>query len=394
MKLTKEVWAFIVFNNVMATIFSYTSIFVNLFIWGNGHNLEGVTVYNLISYIALFLSYMIGSRYLHTYSGKFVMTLSAVFTVATFVLLFYDNTQNQGLMIPGVATMSGMTSGLFWAGNNSALYFFLKPEDYTNYYSMNTMISQTVTILVPLLSSAIVYLVSYRYSFLFMLMLVVVAFVFARKLPDYAATEPLFRDFRIKTVFTKPGTKWLVPITLSSGTYAQFQNFFSMIYIFSISNNVVFVALMNVGFTIMMLFGLFIYKRTGWNDLYWLMIGIGLLLVSYSVAFTHQTFLVIFLLLLMKMGNLFFNVSNGKQTYRIQVQDEPVMRIKIGMWLEVPLVIARSSVLLIVLILFHYHLNPMVVLIPLSTIAIFAIPALQKKAVEKINSHVATEFTE
>ena len=70
------------------------------------------------------------------------------------------------------------------------------------------------------------------------------------------------------------------------------------------------------------------------------------------------------------------------------------MRIKIGMWLEVPLVIARSSVLLIALILFHYHQNPMVVLIPLSTIAIFAIPALQKKAVAKIQSHVATELTE
>ncbi len=94
------------FNNIMATIFSYSSMFVNLFIWGNGKNIEGITVYNLILFIALFLSYMMGSRYLYQYSGKFVMTLSTVFSVLTFVLLSFDTSQNQLWMIPAVAVVN------------------------------------------------------------------------------------------------------------------------------------------------------------------------------------------------------------------------------------------------------------------------------------------------
>lgn len=365
----------------MSTLFTFTSIFVNLFIWGNGSDLLAVTWFNLLSMLALFGTYLLGSRYLYKRSARFVMAGSVLFAAGSYISLYFYQASDRILMIVLVGLLAGATQGFYWSGNNAALYFFLKSEDFPAYFSINTILGQIVTVVVPLFSSAIVYWFAFKGAFLIMILLALGAMFFVFRLPVFAVDQPLFQGVRYKTVFSKAGTRWLFPMMVATGVLTQFQGFFSMIFIFHMTSNEIFVALLNVGYTIVLLGGLIVYRRTHVDENSWLIIGVILILAGYILAMTNHSMLMIFVVLFMQIGGLFFSASSGRQSYRLFMQGDPVWRTKLGIWFEAALALGRMIVLAGALMVHHIGDIPFFFLISLSTLAMFTMPFFQAKSV-------------
>lgn len=383
MNLSKEVWRLLVFTAMMSTLFSFTSIFVNLYFWGHGQSLRDVTLFNLISNLVLFAAYGLGSHLLYVRSIRFVMVSSCVFAAIAFFTLSFYHQSDRYLIIALVGIGVGMTQGMFWAANNSALYFFLKSEDYREYFSVNTMLSQAVAVCVPLLSSGVVLWLSFKASFLLMGVLVLVALWVATRLPKFSVTASLFRGIRYREVFSPPGTRWVLWVMLAIGLLLQFQSFFSMIFIFDITSNELLVALLNVGYSIVLLFALMVYKRTNIHDNIWLVTGIVLMVSGYAMALTHHHNWTIWIVLLMQVGGLFLSASTTRQGYRVAMQGDIVWRTKFGMWQEVPLVVSRSLVLGMALLVHRVGDLPFILLVSLSTAAMLFMPFFQYKSIHE-----------
>ncbi|MCY0894427.1 MAG: MFS transporter [Acidibacillus sp.] len=379
--LPKEVWALIIINMMMSIIFNFTSIFINLFLWNQGQNIFSVSLFNLSSVALLFVSYLVGSYFLYQRSIRFVLVMSCIFAGFSFFALYLSHGQAKEWMIIFVGAMSGITQGLFWSANNSALYRFLKSEQYADYFSVNTVIAQAVTILVPLFSSLIIFELTFHVAFLFMLIFVIFGLLSTLRLPNVSMHQSLYQDIGFKKTFSKPGTKWSIGAIFSSGFINQFLALFSMVFIFNITNQVGMVALLNVGYSIVSLGGLFLYRRYHISQNKWLIIGVLLIFSSYIMALYDQLTLGIMVVLFMRLGSLFFSASSSRQRYRVLMQGDIIWRTKMGMWLEIPLVLARSSVLIVALYVHEVKDGAFLLLIILSSLAMLLIPFFQTRSI-------------
>lgn len=383
MRLSSEVRNLVIFNTIMSVIFNFSNIFVNLYLWGRNHNTMSVILFNLATSVVLFFAYLFGSHYLYRFSVRFVMILACGFSMLSFALLYLYDDGSKVLVVVIIGAAVGVTQGLYWSANNAAIYFFLKSEQYPSYFSFSTVLSQLVTVCVPLVSSGVIYWFTFRGSFIIMGCLVVIALLFVLRLPKFSIDEPLFRNISYRKVFSKPGTSWSLVLQFGSGLLGQFQSFFSMIFIFTLTNNQVMVALLNFGYSVVVILGLFVYKRSNIKENVWLAIGILLLLLSYAIAMFNHPSLGILVVLLMQVGSLYYSASTGRQGYRLMMQGDVTWRTKVGIWYEVSLVLSRSFVLTVALFFRHFGDGAFIFLVVISTFTMFSIPYLQHKAIHE-----------
>lgn len=393
MGLSKEVWLLVLFNTVMETIFIFTGIFVNLYLWGSNQDLMSVTLFNLVANTVLFVGYVVGSHLLYKRSVRFVMAFSCIFAALAFALLFFYTPDNRYFIVPLVGALVGMTQGFFWGGNNAALYAFLKSEDYPNYFSANTVMQQGLSIFVPLASSGLIWWLSFKGSFLFMGVLVTGALLFVAKFPKFAIEQSLFVRIGYLDVFSLPGTGWVMLGAFAIGIIGQFQQLFSLIFTFNVTHNEVRVALLNVGYALVVFGALFLYKRVQIRENLWLVIGIILILLGYAATLVHErTSLAIAIVLLMQVGGMYFAASSGRQGFRVMMQGDIVWRTQFGMWQELSFFVSRVLVLGIALAMHHVGDAAFIVVIMLSTLSLFLMPLFQHKSIveyEHVHGHGA-----
>lgn len=382
MGLSKEVWLLVLLNTVMQTIFIFTGIFVNLYLWGANQNLANVILFNLVSNTVLFFAYVYGSHLLYKRSIRFVLAISCIFAAIAFTALLFYTPGNRYVIVPLVGALVGVTQGFFWGGNNAAMYAFLKSEDYPNYFSANTVMQQILSILVPLISSGLILWLSFRGSFLFMGVLVIGALVFVVKFPKFAIQKSLFVHIRYRDVFSRPGTRWVMLGVLAIGVIGQFQQLFTLIFTFNVTHNEVLVALLNVGYAIVVFAALFLYKRVQIHENLWLVIGIVFILLAYvGTMLHHRASLAIGIVLLMQVGGMYFAASSGRQSYRVMMQDDIVWRTQFGMWQEVSFFVSRVLVLGIALAIHHIGDLAFIIVVVLSTVSLFLMPLFQHKSI-------------
>ncbi len=384
--LPVEVWWVIAVNTAMQVIFNFVGIFVNLYWWNQGSPIFQVSLFNLLGTIALFLSYLVGSHYLYKRDIRFVMILSAVFAGVTFVALFFYFPHWRDWFTAGIGFAFGLTQGFFWAANNSSMYTFLKSEQYADYFSVNTVVSQVIAVAIPLISAGIVGLAGFKVSFLLMLVFVLAALVVSLRLPHRGIEENLFRH-RPQEIFSKPGTGWVMAVVMCSGLVNQFLGLFSMIYIFTVSNNVGVVALLNIAYSLVMLGALVLYRRSQWTQDAWLVTGIVLVLASFGMAFFvgHNAWSTV-VVLLMRVGGLYLAGASGRQRYRVIMQGDVLWRTRFGLWMEIPFALSRTAILTGALFVRQLADKPFLLLTILTGLAMVGLPVFTRLAVQRFEA--------
>lgn len=383
--LPVEVWWVIGVNTAMQVIFNFVGIFVNLYWWNQGQPILEVSLFNLCGTVMLFTSYLVGSQYLYKRDIRFVMLLSSIFAGVTFVALFFYLPHWRNVFTVGVGLAFGLTQGFFWAANNSSMYTFLKSEQYADYFSVNTVVGQVIAVVVPLVSAGVVGLVGFHTSFLIMLVFVLGAFVVSMRLPHKGLDQNLFADRAgYRAVFSQPGTSWVMAVVMCTGLVNQFLTLFSMIFIFAVSNQVGIVAVLNIGYSLVLLGALTLYRRAQWSQDVWLVVGIGLILLSYGLAFVvGHTLWSTVVVLLMRVGGLWLQGASGRQRYRVIMQGDVVWRTRFGLWMEIPFALSRCTVLIGGMFVRQVGDTGFIVLTVISGLAMIALPLFTRLAIHR-----------
>ncbi|WP_338055154.1 MFS transporter [Sulfobacillus harzensis] len=383
--LPRDVWWVIAVNASMQAIFNFVTIFVNLYWWRQGESILAVSLFNLAGTVALFASYFLGSHYLYKRDIRFVMLLSSIFAGVTFLALFFYVPGWRTLFTLGIGMAFGLTQGFFWAANNSSMYTFLKSEQYADYFSINTVLGQAIAVAIPLISAGIVGAAGFRLSFLIMLVFVLAAFVVSIRLPHKGLAENLFQGrIGFREVFAKPGTAWVMAVVMCTGLVNQFLTLFSMIYIFTVSNNVGIVALLNIGYSFILLAALTWYRRAHFSQDVWLVMGIVLILASYGLAFlVPKNGWSTIVVLLMRVGGLYLQGASGRQRYRVIMQGDVVWRTRFGLWMEFPFALSRTTILIGGLFVRTLGDAAFIVLTAISSGAMLALPLFTRMAIRR-----------
>ncbi|PSR34997.1 MAG: hypothetical protein C7B46_02205 [Sulfobacillus benefaciens] len=383
-ELPVEVWWVIGVNTAMSIIFNFVSIFVNLYWWNQGNAIFLVSLFNLASTIALFTSYLLGSHFLYRFSIRHVMVYSGVFAGLSFGALYFYNGAFRDTFGVVVGLMFGAAQGFFWAANNASMYTFLKSEQYADYFSVNTVIAQGIAVMVPLISAGIVAGIGFKGSFIIMLVFVGAGIGVSMKLPYRGLEQSLFAHIGPKEIFSKPGTKWAMVVVFCAGLVNQFLALFSMIYIFTVSNNVGFVAFLNIGYSLVLVGALILYRRIGFSQDTWLIVGSLLILASYLIALAsgHTAWNTV-VVLLMRVGGLYFTGASGRQRYRVIMQGDVVWRTRLGLWMEIPFMLSRTIILTGALLVHSVGDGNFIALAILSGLAMFSLPIFMRFSIRQ-----------
>ncbi|PSR22548.1 MAG: hypothetical protein C7B45_06375 [Sulfobacillus acidophilus] len=385
--LSRDVWWLIFVNAAMQVIFNFVSIFVNLYWWRQGDPIFTVSLFNLFGTVALFLSYAIGSYFLWRQDIRFVMVLSGLMAGLTFVGLFFYDPRLQVAFIIGVGLCFGLTQGFFWAANNASMYTVLPSEQWADYFSMNTVIGQGIAVVIPLASAGAVSWLGFRGAFLAMLGVVGAALGLAARLPRRRLSDNLYTGLGFRQVFSRPGTPWLLVVVLASGLANQFLALFSMVYIFTTSTQAGIVAVLNIGFSLVLLGALVLYRRSQWRQEWWLVAGVGFIWLSYAISLTvGRGATDIIVVLMMRVGGLYLTAASGRQRYRVMMQGDVVWRTRLGLWMEVPFAVSRVLILAGALLVTRVGDTPFVALMLVSVLAMIALPILTGVAVARFEA--------
>jgi hypothetical protein len=345
-RLTRDVWRVIAVNAAMTSLFTFVSIFVNLYWWNQGTPIFQVSLFNLAATLALFTAYWAGTYVLSTRDIRFVMVLSTLFAGLTFVALAQYVPEWRTLFTVMVGMLFGLTQGLFWAANNASIYAVLAADRYADYFSMLTVIGQALSVGVPLITGAAVATWGFRPSFVGMLGVVGGAFFVAVQLPHRKFDEEVFRDLNIRTVVNKPGTGWVLLVVFFAGLINQFLTLFSLVYLFTLSSRVEVVTLLNFVSAVVLLGALWLYRRLAITQEAWILLGSLSVGGALAVAFlAGHGFWAIAVVFLMRVGGLWIAGASGRQRYRIVMQGNVAWRTRFGLWMEVPFVLSRSFIL-------------------------------------------------
>jgi hypothetical protein len=385
--LSREVWWVIFVNAAMQVIFNFVSIFVNLYWWKQGDPIFAISLFNLCGTVALFLSYAVGSHYLWKRDIRFVMMLSGLTAGLTFMGLFFYDPGFRVAFIIGVGICFGLTQGFFWAANNSSMYMVLPSEQWADYFSINTVIGQGIAVVIPLVSAGAVYWLGFHWAFLAMLAVVGSAFGVAAKLPRRRLSENLFSEIGFRKVFSRPGTRWLLVVVLTSGLVNQFLALFSMVYIFTASTQAGIVALLNIGFSLVLIGALVLYRRSHWRQEWWLVAGVVFIWLSYAISLRGGRGTAgMVVVLLMRVGGLYLTAASGRQRYRVMMQGDVVWRTRLGLWMEVPFAVSRVAILGGALWVTRVGETPFLILMLISIVAMAALPLVTSTAVARFEA--------
>lgn len=293
MKLQSHMKQLLIMSGCAMIIFSYISIFVNLYIWEKNHEIFDVAWYNLWLFLAFFAAYALATKQLMLRSIRFIIRISVCSGAVSFLLLSLLHLENERISILLYALPIGVTMGMYWGGMNITLSIFGKGKEFETFYSLIAVIGQIISITVPLLSALVIYFFGYIGSFLLMLVFVILKFIITFYIPDFSLQKSeerlFFREMiswklmRMRTLRTSLTTSFF------HGVLMTFQGMFVLLYTFQVTENKWLIALLNIVYTLSSVLALkWFQQKQSVSYKNWLLIGVTLTSIGFGCALLEQ----------------------------------------------------------------------------------------------------------
>ncbi len=381
--VTKEIQKILLMNASSMIIFNFIGIFVNLYIWERDRSIFDVTWFNLILFCAWSVSFALGARLLYKFSTKHLIRSIAVCGALTFLLLTFLKLDNQLLWIAVIAIPVGIMWGFYAIAQNISLSVLGKGKDLRSYFSLSTLIGQIVSIANPIFFALVIQWIGYAGSFLLMFLFVTILMVVSFYLPDIsisAEKEPLFSRFRIDKVFTYSTLRWMVPSCLAAGVFLQFQGLFALLFTFSVSEDKLIIALLNVGYACSTIGAMVVYRKLKMANGTILTIGMIFISVGFLITLYPKAPILVLSNLLTTVGMFYFASTWNPVHFRIISRHNPIEQVRILIWREWLLNIARISMLLLILTVKDFHGMSFILLMSLALASALVIPYLSGRS--------------
>ena len=377
MRVSKEIRGILLMNASSNIIFNFIGIFVNLYIWEKEKSIFDVTWFNLILFCVWSLSFAVGAKLLTKYSTKLLIRIIAGCGTITFLLLSFLHLDNRLLWIAIIAIPIGVMWGFYAIAQNISLTALGKGEDFDAYFSYSTLIGQAVSILNPIFFAIVIKFFGYTGSFLLMFMFVAILLFVSFFIPNITIAnerEPLFAKFRISQVFSYSTLRWIVPSCLAAGIFLQFQGLFALLFTFSVSENKLIIALLNVGYACSTIVAMILYRKLKTSNGTSLTIGMIFISVGFLITLFPTAPVLVISNLLTTVGMFYFaSIWNARQ-FQIIAKHNAIEQVRILIWREWFLNIARIIMLLLILTVRDFHGMSFILLMSLALVCALVIP--------------------
>lgn len=144
---------------------SFIAIFIPIYLLNMGFALENVATYFLINYVIAFLFFSCGLKLNSKIGVKKVMSLGIFISIIYYLLLNYLSAENISIYL--VSIVSGVSTGIYWAGFHMEFSKFSDNKKEARESSMINILSKITGAIGPILGAIFISYVSFNFLFLF-----------------------------------------------------------------------------------------------------------------------------------------------------------------------------------------------------------------------------------
>ncbi|SEB51396.1 hypothetical protein [Paenibacillus sp. GP183] len=377
--------------NVMSSMISiYIGIFVNLYIWEKNHKVAEVAFYNLVMFVCWGLAFYIGAKLLTRFTIRLPLCLSAISGGAAFTYLMTVQLENRYLWIVLLGIPVGLMFGLFQSIQNLGISLNGKEGEFSAYFAAVNVISQALSIAVPFIAAKAIDWFGYGSTFVLMLLFLLALLVYSFFMPKISLVSamkelrqepvlPPMLSFRLGFSFS--GAGWMLLSLLAAGIFMQFQNLFTLLFTFSVTQNKLHIAMLNLLYTMSALLGLWLYRRFKINEDYWLWIGTALLALGFLIAIIPVPLTMVFSNVLTSVGMFYFGTVWNSQQFRAIQHFKKAEQASFLVWREITLVATRCVMLSMTFVLKDLRGAWFLFLIAVTVGCLLSIPLFQRLAI-------------
>lgn len=358
-QVKKEMYRLLIFNTVSSIVFTFVYLFVNLYIWQQNQSLADLAWFNVSQFTLWSISYFVGSYIFNKTTLRTVMKVSSIFAVLLFFLLSFCEFENPLVWIIFSGSIFGTMKGLHSSGSTQALGMLGEGKEYTIYFQQNDLWNKTVNIVMPLVFALLLVAFDYKILFIIMLFFSVIMLLISNYLPDLKPIElfgkvNIYRNFSLLKVFKKKEHNLLPLSYLSGGVFSEFQSIFLLFFTFTITSDKMWVAILNILYTLLALISIRLYKRINLKDETWLFIGIGFAFTGLALSTFLEDWWMIIPNVLLVFGNFYYRSTYFAQQFQAINNEKPLLKFQITIWREILLCLSRVILLSMILIFNKY----------------------------------------
>ncbi|GAB6990790.1 MFS transporter [Paenibacillus pini] len=388
--MSKDIRKLLIMNAIFSIISIYIGIFVNLYIWESNQGIGEVSLYNLSMYICWGITFAFAARLITKYSIRVLLFISALCGAVAFIYLMTVHFDNRALWITLLGIPVGMMFGFSQASQNLSIAMQGKESEFAPYFAAVNITGQVLNMAVPILSAAVIQGFGYQGSFVVMLTFIIIMLIYAVSMPRISLppkqVQPIkerrepFYTLGFRSAFGYPGAKWVLCSLLAGGVFLQFQNLFTLLFTFSVTENKLLIALLNMCYTLSSLLGLYLYRKIKFNEMRWLWIGTSLLAIGFLIVLIPYSPALIISNVLTSIGMFYFSIVWNAQQFKYIKHLDPSRQTTFLVWRECTLVFTRCILLSLTFSLTEMKGIGFAAIILVTLGCLIAIPIFQKLA--------------
>jgi len=385
MPVSGQIKRLLLMNASSTVIFNYIGIFVNLYIWEKHHNIFEVVWFNLIMFATWTLAFAVGSRVLTSYTTRVLIRANAICGGIVFLLLSVLELENRLLWITIISIPIGVMWGFYASAQNITLSVYGKGKDFEQYFAIANIINQIVSIINPIAFALIIKWMGYSGSFLLMFLFVALLFVVSFYIPTITLAGeqmPLFQGIQFKRVFSTSSLRWMVPSLMAAGVFLQFQVLFALVFTFSVSEDKLVIALLNVLYACFAIGAMMLYRRLKVREGVWLNIGMLFISVGFLLPLFPKAPILIISNILTTIGMFYFGTVWNTRQFRIITKQTAMKQAQIFLWRECFLNVSRILMLILALSVQDIRGGAFIALIALSLVCTLVVPYFSGRSTE------------
>ncbi|MBH5317491.1 MFS transporter [Paenibacillus sp. GSMTC-2017] len=395
-----------IMNIISSIIYIYVGIFINLYIWEAGQSISDVAWYNIVLFTGWSISYGCGTFLVHKLGMRKLITISAISVGLAFALLAWMPPFEKIWWLASIALPVGLSWGLYSATQNISLTIIGRDNDFSVYFAYSTLAGQVLSMIVPIIYAQVILKFGYSASFIAMIVFVIIMIIYAKLLPHLPKEEsristqgnsgeptlsPLGIFKQVGKQMMQPKYFWLTFSIFAAGIFLQFQNLFTLLFTFSVTQDKTLISLLNALYTLAGVGALFLYKRIKLTNMKWLWIGAALLSFGFIIVTipmptaSAKSILLISSNVISAIGMLLFASTWNAITFNSIRFLSDQQRTMFLVWREWLLCISRILLLTIVLSLSDLSGWLFNVIVAFTVISLLTIPLTMNIAIKRID---------
>lgn len=365
----------------------YSTLFLNFYFWQENQSIQELTYFNIILLLSWNVSYWFGTKLLVYINLRFLMGLSSIFSLISYSILILPIQVNFTILMTIVAIPLGIFNGFYFCSKNLSINVAGNKNSYQTFFSYTTIITHFVSIFTPVFSAILIVLGSYNLSFIYMILCSILLIFTSLKIPimQKETINEKEKNINFKNLFNNKPLKLMLLSFVLAGMFRQFQSFFVILFTFTVTQNEIWIATLNVSYVLITFLCMKIYEKTKKQQTQhrWLYIGFIFITTGYGFVLIPYQPLLIVANIFTTIGMFYFNTIFVSQHFTLIKEQSEEKKPTLFLYREV---ITNSFRILMLLMIFFidnvYSFNFVSILL-ISLLAGGLIPLVQKKTFSK-----------